>query len=65
MKEYRDWKKIIKAHEIIHELQPHETAMKIYLARKGDAKRALKIVKPQDLQRPDALEIIYKALDSV
>ena len=63
-RDYRDWKRNVKAIQIIHELQPHELAMKIWLACRGDARKALEFIEPTDLQGPDALQIFYKVLDS-
>ena len=64
VKQYREWKEVIKTYELMYEMEPQEVAMKIWLACRGQAKQALEFIKAEDLQRPDALKIIYQVLDS-
>ena len=40
VKEYQDRKKSIRACQILYDLEPHEMAIKVWLACKGEAKRA-------------------------
>merc|ERR1711965_746951 len=62
-KRYREWKKSLDIIQNLNQLTDQELALLIFSQVSGRAKSLIEIMEPEDLRRPDALDMIYYIYD--
>ena len=62
-KRYREWRKSLEIIQNLNQLTDQELALLIFSQVTGRAKNLTEIMEPEDLRKPDALDMIYNIYD--
>ena len=62
--EYREFKRVVAINQKLYNAEPEQVAVRVWLACRGEAKRALDFLDVATLEGPDALNKIWAVLDA-